>query len=387
MHLSNLSKLLILCIASLALNAQAAIFITPKAPGIVAAAYTVLDFNSGKTLASNNADEKRSPASLTKLMTSYVIFQLINDGRASLEDEVRISKKAWKTGGSKSFVEVGKNIKLETLLKGMIIQSGNDSSVALAEHISGSEEVFVSLMNQHALNLGMKNTQFANSTGMPAKDAEHSTTAYDLAILSRALIRNYPEIYDMHKIKEFTYGTKSPIKQYNRNKLLWQDRSVDGIKTGHTEEAGYCLVASAIRDNMRLISVVMGTNGEDSRAKASQVNLNYGFRFYETHNLYKSGDVITDVKVWKADTDTLELTVKDDFYITVPRGQYKKLESLVEVDNKIIAPIKEAAYQGMLKILLSNETIASVPLLAKKSISKGNIFNQLKDEIHLMLFD
>ena len=359
----------------------------PAPPTIAATSYLLMDFNSGKILVENNIHQKLPPASLTKIMTIYVVANELDKGTISFSDDVLVSKRAYNTHGSRMFIEINSKVKLEDLLLGVIVQSGNDASVALAEHISGSEDVFVNLMNQHALNLGMKNTQFANSTGMPVKDAEHLTTAYDLAILSRAFIRNYPEIYEMHKIKEFTYGIKSPIKQYNRNKLLWKDRSVDGIKTGHTEEAGYCLVASAIRDNMRLISVVMGTDGEGSRAKASQVNLNYGFRFYETHNLYKSGDVITDVKVWKADTDTLELTVKDDFYITVPRGQYKKLESLVEVDNKIIAPIKEAAYQGILKILLSNETIASVPLLAKKSISKGNIFNQLKDEIHLMLFD
>ena len=361
--------------------------IVPASPAIAATSYLLMDFNSGKILVENNIHQKLPPASLTKIMTIYVVANELGKGTISFSDEVLVSKQAYDTHGSRMFIEINSKVKLEDLLLGVIVQSGNDASVALAEHISGSEEVFVNLMNQHALNLGMKNTQFANSTGMPVKDAEHLTTAYDLAILSRAFIRNYPEIYEMHKIKEFTYGTKSPIKQYNRNKLLWQDRSVDGIKTGHTKEAGYCLVASAIRDNMRLISVVMGTNGEDSRAKASRVNLNYGFRFYETHNLYKSGDVITDVKVWKADTDTLELTVKDDFYITVPRGQYKKLESLVEVNNKIIAPIRESDHQGILKILLSNETIASVPLLAKKSISKGNIFNQLKDEIHLMLFD
>jgi len=222
---------------------------------------------------------------------------------------------------------------------------------------------------------------------MPAKDLDHITTAYDLAILARALIKDYPEVYDLHKIKEFTYGENPPIKQYNRNKLLWRDKSVDGIKTGHTEEAGYCLVASALRDNMRLISVVMGASGESARAKVSQTILNYGYRFYETHKLYSSGDIITDVKVWKADIDSMQLTLKDDFYITIPRGQYDKLEPVIEIDMKIIAPVEQGERQGTLKILLSDENLASVPLLAKTSISRGNIFNRLKDDIHLMLLD
>ena len=194
-------------------------------------------------------------------------------------------------------------------------------------------------------------------------------------------------IYDLHKIKEFTYGTDPPIKQYNRNKLLWRDKSVDGIKTGHTEEAGYCLVASAIRDDMRLISVVMGASGENARAKASQTNLNYGYRFYETHRLYGSSDIVTDIKVWKANVDTIQLTVKDDFYITIPRGQYDKLESIIEIDKKVVAPITQGEQQGVLEIVLSDASVARVPLLAKTAISKGNIFNQLKDEIHLMLLD
>jgi D-alanyl-D-alanine carboxypeptidase (penicillin-binding protein 5/6) len=361
--------------------------IVPAPPKIAALSYLLMDFNSGKILVEENIHQKLPPASLTKMMTVYVVADELAKGIVSSLDEVIVSKKAYSTLGSRMFIEQGHKVKLEDLLLGVIVQSGNDASVALAEHVSGSEEVFVNLMNQHALHLGMKNTQFVNSTGMPVKDAEHSTTAHDLAILARALIRDYPEIYELHKIKEFTYGTKPPIKQYNRNQLLWRDRSVDGIKTGHTEEAGYCLVASAIRDNMRLISVVMGADGENYRAKASQTNLNYGYRFYETHKLYSGGDVITDVKVWKADADTLGLTVKDDLYITVPRGQYDKLESIVEINTKIIAPIKQGDRQGVLKILLSDESIASVPLLAKKAISKGNIFNRLKDEIHLMLFD
>ena len=361
--------------------------IIPAPPKIPASSYILMDFNSGKILAKENIHQKLPPASLTKIMTVYVVAAELKKGSISLFDEVTVSKKAYNTLGSRMFIEIGDKVKLEDLLLGVIVQSGNDASVALAEHVSGSEEVFVNLMNQHAFHLGMKNTQFINSTGMPVKDLEHTTTAYDLAILAKALIKNYPEIYNLHRIKEFTYGKNPPIKQYNRNKLLWRDKSVDGIKTGHTEEAGYCLVASAIRDDMRLISVVMGASGENTRAKASQSNLNYGYRFYETHKLYSSGDTVTDVKVWKADIDSIQLTVEDDFYITIPRGQYDQLESIIEIDTKVIAPVKQGERRGVLKILLSDENMATAPLSLKTSIPRGNIFNRLKDEVYLMLLD
>ena len=361
--------------------------IIPAPPKIPASSYILMDFDSGKILAKENIHQKLPPASLTKIMTVYVVAAELKKGSISLFDEVTVSKKAYNTLGSRMFIEIGDKVKLEDLLLGIIVQSGNDASVALAEHVSGSEEVFVNLMNQHVFHLGMKNTQFVNSTGMPVKDLEHATTAYDLAILAKALIKNYPEIYNLHRIKEFTYGKNPPIKQYNRNKLLWRDKSVDGIKTGHTEEAGYCLVASAIRDDMRLISVVMGASGENTRAKASQSNLNYGYRFYETHKLYSSGDTVTDVKVWKADIDSIQLTVEDDFYITIPRGQYDKLEPIIEIDTKVIAPVKQGERRGVLKILLSDENMATAPLSVKTSIPRGNIFNRLKDEVYLMLLD
>jgi len=361
--------------------------IIPAPPKISASSYILMDFDSGKILIEENTHKKLSPASLTKMMTVYVIAAELEKGTISLFDEVIVSRKAYETLGSRMFIEIDDKVKLEDLLLGVIVQSGNDASVALAEHVSGSEEVFTNLMNQHALHLGMKDTNFANSTGLPVKDLEHKTTAYDLAILARALIKNFPKIYGLHKIKEFSYGRDRPIKQYNRNKLLWRDKSVDGIKTGHTDEAGYCLVASALRDDMRLISVVMGASGENARAKASQTNLNYGYRFYETHKLYKKNDIVTDVRIWKANVETMQLTVKDDFYITIPRGQYDKLELAIEIDKKVIAPIEQGELKGALKILLSDENIATAPLLARTSISKGNIFNQLKDEIHLMLLD
>ena len=355
--------------------------IIPAPPKIKASSYLVMDFNSGKLLVEENIDQKLPPASLTKIMTVYVVASELANGKISREDEALVSEKAWRTQGSRMFIEVNKKVKLNDLLHGVVIQSGNDASVALAEYISGTEDVFTDLMNKHAERLGMKNTHFVNSTGLP--DANHYTTARDLAKLARALINDYPEIYELHKIKEFTFNK---IKQHNRNKLLWRDRSVDGIKTGHTEEAGYCLVSSAVRDGMRLISVVMGTDGVNARAKASQAMLNYGYRFYETHKLYSAGDFITSVKVWKADSGTLNLGLNKDLYITVPRGQYDKLEPVVEIDKQVIAPVNQGEQKGVLNVMLTNENIISVPLLAMETVSEGGIIKRLKDEVRL-LFD
>ncbi len=353
--------------------------IVPAAPKIKASSYLVMDFNSGALLVEENSEQKLPPASLTKIMTVYVISSELANGKISLEDEVLISEKAWRTQGSRMFIEVDKKVKLNDLLYGVIVQSGNDASVALAEYISGTEDVFADLMNKHAERLGMHNTHFVNSTGLP--DENHYTTAGDLAKLARALINDFPEEYLLYKTKEFTFNK---IKQHNRNKLLWRDRSVDGIKTGHTEAAGYCLVASAVRDGMRLISVVMGTDGVNARAKASQALLNYGYRFFETHKLYSAGELITSVKIWKADVDVLKLGIKNDIYVTVPRGQYDKLEPVVELDNHVLAPVNVGEQKGILNVMLTNENIVSVPLLALETVSEGSIVNRLKDEVRLL---
>jgi D-alanyl-D-alanine carboxypeptidase (penicillin-binding protein 5/6) len=355
--------------------------IVPAPPKIKASSYLVMDFNSGELLVEENSEQRLPPASLTKMMTVYVVSSELANGKISLADEVLVSEKAWRTQGSRMFIEVGKKVKLDDLVHGVIIQSGNDASVALAEYVSGTEEVFADLMNRHAERLGMRNTHFVNSTGLP--DENHYTTAKDLAILARAMITDFPEEYELYKIKEYTFNN---IKQHNRNKLLWRDRSVDGIKTGHTEEAGYCLVASALRDGMRLISVVMGTDGVNARAKSSQALLNYGYRFFETHKLYSAGELITDVEIWKADVDNLKLGVERDIYVTVPRGQYEKLEPVVELDNKIVAPVNQGEQKGVLNVMLAQENVISVPLLALESISEGSIINKLKDEVRL-LFD
>ncbi|MDC9726645.1 MAG: D-alanyl-D-alanine carboxypeptidase [Candidatus Thioglobus sp.] len=375
MHFSSVSKLLITSLATLALNAQAAIFITPKAPDINAAAYTALDYNSGKTLASNNAHEKRAPASLTKLMTAYVVFQLIKDGRASLEDEVRISKKAWKTGGSKSFVEVGKNIKLEILLKGMIIQSGNDSAVALAEHIAGTEGTFATYMNEYARELGMKNSRFENASGLP--HADQHTTAADMAILAAATIRDFPEFYPWYAEKEFTYHG---IKQRNRNKLLWSDHTVDGLKTGFTKKAGYNLTASAQRVGMRLISVVLGSTGVEARTAQTQKILDYGFRFFETQNLK---GIAKEVPISSATKDTLKVGTTGDTYITLARGQYKLSDQAIQLNTNLSAPINKGDQVGHLLIQFEGKTMAKIPLVALEDAEQAGFFSRMLEKVGL----
>lgn len=375
MHFSSVSKLLVASIATLAINTQAAIFITPKAPDINAAAYMVLDYNSGKTLASNKPHEKRAPASLTKLMTAYVVFQLINDGRASLEDEVRISKKAWKTGGSKSFVEVGKNIKLEILLKGMIIQSGNDSSVALAEHIAGTEGTFATYMNEYARKLGMKNSRFENASGLPHDD--QYTTAADMAILAAATIRDFPQFYPWYSQKEFTYHG---IKQRNRNKLLWSDHTVDGLKTGFTKKAGYNLVASANRVGMRLVSVVLGSTGAEARTSQTQKILDYGFRFFETQMLK---DFTKQVPISSATKDTLKVGSDGEVSFTLARGQFKLSDQVIQLNTRLSAPISKGDKIGNLLIQFEGKTTARIPLIALEDAEEAGFFSRMLEKVGL----
>lgn len=352
--------------------------IIPASPTIAARGYFLMDFDSGQILTEKNADDRLAPASLTKIMSTYVVFQELQAGQLALDEPVIISKKAWKTPGSKMFIEVNKHVSVEDLLKGVIIQSGNDASVALAEHIAGDEETFARLMNQHAQRLGMINSNFHNSTGLPAKN--HYTTAHDLAILSQALIREFPDYYQWFKEKDFTFNN---IKQSNRNKLLWRDDSVDGIKTGYTEKAGYCLVASAKRNNMRLISVVMGTRNPNARARENQNLLNYGFRFFETHKLYDAQQKLTEAKVWKGETNILPLGINDDLYVTVPRRHYDELKAVMSVDSRIIAPVGAGQTFGSIAITLQDETIIQKPLVALSPIAIGSIFQKLYDTVLL----
>lgn len=362
-------------------SAAAAPKLVPSAPSVPAKAYLLIDQMSGQVLAAKNENQRIEPASLTKLMTAYVVFYEIQAGGVNLEDEVRVSEKAWRMGGSRMFIEVNKMVSVEKLLKGMIIQSGNDASVALAEHVAGSEEAFVTLMNKHAQNLGLSGTQFMNSTGWPHKD--HYSTAADLARLSSALIENFPDYYPWYKIKEYTFNN---IRQFNRNRLLWLDERVDGLKTGHTESAGYCLITSAMQDNMRLVSVVVGTPSENARASASRALLNYGFRFYETFPLHKANEPLTTMRIWKGESETLPLGLDNVLYVTAPRGSRDKIKANMKVDTMIMAPAVKGQAYGSVNVMLGEETLATRPLIALNNIPEGGLWRTLVDNI-ILLFD
>lgn len=374
--------LTILATILLVVNMQAhAVTIVPAPPKVNASSYVVMDFHSGERLVDVNIEKRLPQASLTKIMTVYIVAMALADGTIALDDEVLVSEKAWRTGGSKMFIEVNKKISVDDLLNGVIIQSGNDASIALAEYLSGTEERFAVLMNKQARRLGMNNTHYVNSTGLPHSD--HYSTAWDLAILARAMIRDFPVIYSRHKIKEFTFNG---IKQYNRNKLLWNDHSVDGLKTGHTEAAGYCLVASSQRDNMRLISVVLGSGSASARIKASQDLLNYSYRFYETRKLYSAGERISDPKVWYADVETVALGVIEDVYLTLTRGQYDNLQTTINIFEPVLAPIKQGDKKGQLEITTADQKVKIIPLQALETIAESGFFKRVKDKIRLLFY-
>ena len=353
---------------------------TPPAPTIAAAAYILQDYHTGKVLAENNADAKLAPASLTKIMTVYVVFRELGNGHLHLEDMATISEKAWKTSGSRMFVELGNQVKVEDLLKGVIIQSGNDASVALAEHVAGNEATFADMMNQHATRLGMTNSHFKNSDGLPMDD--HYTSARDLAILTTALIREFPDWYRWFSQKEFTYNK---ITQHNRNQLLSRDESVDGVKTGFTDDAGYCLVASALREDMRLISVVLGAKSANARANENQTLLNYGFRFFESHRLYEGKKPLDEARIWKGADKKIPLGLAEDLYATIPRRLYKDLKAVITVDKKITAPVKEGTKLGSVKVTLKDELITDKDLIALKTVDQGNIIQRLSDSVMMMM--
>lgn len=351
----------------------------PSPPQVNASSYYLMDFESGYVIAEHNAHERVEPASLTKMMSSYIVEQEIQQGRLNLSDQVRISEKAWRMEGSRMFVEVGKFVSVEELLKGVIIQSGNDATVALAEHVAGSERAFAELMNAHAKRLGMTGSHFVNSTGMP--DPDHYTTAHDMAILGQALIRDNSEFYAWNAIKEYKYNG---ISQYNRNKLLWRNKYVDGIKTGHTESAGYCLVASGEQDGMRLISAVLGTKSENARADESQKLLTYGFRFFETHKLYAAEQSLQQVRIWKGASEQLPVGLAKDLYVTIPRGQYDNLEASMELNGKIMAPQQQGAQVGNVVVKLDGDVVAQRPLQALQTIEEGGLVGSLMDQVKLM---
>jgi D-alanyl-D-alanine carboxypeptidase (penicillin-binding protein 5/6) len=348
----------------------------PSPPTVVATSYILEDFNSGKVIVEKNAGIRLAPASLTKIMTAYVVFKEIKKGKLKLDDKVTVTENAWRTSGSRMFIEVGTQVTVEDLLKGLIIQSGNDASVALAEHIAVTEENFVMLMNEEVRRLKLTNTHFENSMGLPTEN--HYTTAKDLVTLTRALITDFPEYYAWESQKEFTYNK---ITQQNRNRLLWKDSTVDGVKTGHTNEAGYCMVASAKRDNMRLISVVMGTKSKSARAIESQSLLNYGFRFYDTHKLYQAQESLQEVRIWKGQHQKLKLGVEKDIYITIPKNHYEDLKIKSKVDPRIIAPILKGKHLGTVTISLKGKVIKTPRLVALDNVDVGSIFRRLYDHI------
>ncbi len=369
-----------LCLFLISLTgAASSATLIPAVPKIKAEGYLLIDYDSGQVLAEKNADKRLEPASLTKMLSAYVVDYELAQGNIHLDDEVVISKKAWKMPGSRMFVEVGKKVSVEDLFKGVIIQSGNDATVALAEHVAGSEEAFTSLMNQHAAKLGMENSHFVNATGLPHK--EHYTTARDLARLAQALIRDYPENYALYAQKEFTFNG---IKQYNRNKLLWRNKYVDGIKTGHTEAAGYCLVATMKRDGMRLISVILGARSEETRTAETQKLLTYGFRFFETHKLYAADEPLTTARIWKGETDELPLGLAEDLYVTIPRGQYKKLKANMHIDSRIVAPARKGQAFGIVDVSLDGTQYAQRDLVSLSDVAEGGLFGNLVDEVRLL---
>lgn len=350
----------------------------PAPPQLSASAYLLMDADTGEVLVEHQADKRLPPASLTKMMTSYIVSEEIEQGRISADDQVRISVDAWRKGGSKMFVREGTQVRLMDLMRGVIVQSGNDASIALAEHIAGSEDGFADLMNQTAAQLGMSNTQFKNATGWPAEG--HYTTARDLAILARALIRDHPEHYDIYSERYFSYNG---INQPNRNRLLFRDESVDGIKTGHTEAAGYCLVASAVRRDMRLISVVMGTDSEDSRAAETEKMLSYGFRHFQTRSLYAAGEQIETSRVWAGRAEQVKLGVAEEVRLTLPRGAEEQLEAQVHIDETIKAPVATGDELGRLTVDLGEERLVDVPLVALEPVEEAGFFARLIDAIKL----
>ncbi|MDG2158899.1 MAG: D-alanyl-D-alanine carboxypeptidase [Gammaproteobacteria bacterium] len=349
----------------------------PKAPNIDVSSYILIDYDSGMVIASKNPDLVLPPASITKIMTSYLAFTELHNKTLGLHDEVLISKNAWQTGGSKMFIEVGKKVKVQELLHGIITTSGNDASVAMAEHISGNEETFAIYMNQMADSLGMYNTNYANSTGLPNESLY--TTARDISILARALIKNFPIEYKLYSQKEYIFND---IKQYSRNKLLYLDDSVDGIKTGFTKKAGYCLATSAKRGSRRLISIVLGAKSPDQRTKASKSLLEYGFRFYETHKLFSSNQELTQARVFSGDKDYISLGVKDSSYITIPRRQIKNVKKKFIIDQNLTAPVSENEAIGYVAIELEGKTITTFKLFAMEPVSEGSFYRKTLDSIY-----
>lgn len=354
----------------------------PAMPQLAAKSYVLMDATSGQVLVEHNGDERLPPASLTKLMTAYIATKEIQNEQITEQDMVTVSEKAWRTGGSRMFIDVGKQVSVDDLLHGIIIQSGNDASVAIAEHIAGSEEAFSSMMNAAAVRLQLDNTHFRNATGLPAEG--HYSTAYDMAKLARAIIFEDPEHYEIYAQKEFLWNG---IKQPNRNLLLWRDKTVDGLKTGHTDEAGYCLVASAVRDDMRLISVVFGASSEAARAAETQKLLTYGFRFFETKTFYQKGVELAESKVWKGEESKVKVGLAEDLTLTLPRGQVQKIAATMVLDESVIAPVTAGERLGVVEVRLGDEVLHTADLVALQDVPEGGFFSRILDSIRMFFYN
>lgn len=353
---------------------------TPPPPSITGTAWVLMDYETGQILAGENYEEQLEPASITKVMTSYVIASELAAGRISEDDQVLMSENAWRkggaaTGGSFSGFEVNTTAPLLDMEIGMAVQSGNDASIALAEHVAGTEAAFASLMNAHAQRLGMESSHFVNSHGL--SEENHYSTARDLAVLGRALIRDFPDIYAHNKIREFTVG---PITQRNRNMLLWRDDSVDGIKTGHHSGAGYCLMTSAQRGDQRLISVVLGSTGENQRANDSMALLNWGFRFFETHRLYDAGEALATPRIWKGQENELRLGLAEPLLVSTARGKYEQLEPSMDLPTTLVAPVEQGQVIGNVRVVLEGEVVAERPLVALEAVERAGFFKRLWHE-------
>jgi D-alanyl-D-alanine carboxypeptidase (penicillin-binding protein 5/6) len=376
--LAFILSLALLTLSPLA-NANSAQIAPP--PNLAVKAYLLNDFNSGKVIASQKSAMRVEPASLTKIMTAYLSFKALKNGHLSLAQTLPVSEIAWKIEGSKMFIEPNKPVTVDELLHGMIIQSGNDASIALAEGIASTEMQFAEMMNKEAQRLGMKNTNFMNATGLP--DAQHYTTADDLAILAKALINDFPDQYErLYSVKEYTYNK---ITQPNRNRLLWLDPNVDGMKTGHTESAGYCLISSAKRDGVRRISVVLGAATDAARATESQKLLNYGFQFFDSKLVYKQGQAISQLKVWKGNENQVASTVTNDLFITIPKGEYANVKASMSSTQPLMAPIKKGQVIGSIKFTLNGKVIDERALVAAKSVDSAGILGRAWDSIKLLL--
>jgi len=350
----------------------------PAPPKVGATSYFVIDSKTGREIAALEPDKAVAPASLTKLMTAYVVFHALEDNQIQLSDEVIVSEKAWRAEGSRMFIEVGKRVSVQDLLLGMIVQSGNDAGIALAEHVAGSESVFAELMNQYAQTIGMLSSNFVNATGLT--DDDHYSTARDLSTLARAIISEFPDYYRWYSLKEFTFND---IRQHNRNNLLWRDDSVDGMKTGHTDAAGFCLVSSAQRDGMRVVSVVLGTSSARARIDGSQALLNYAFRFFETRLLFKGGEQITSTRIWKSANENTSLGVLDDLYITIQRGAYDSLDSVLNIPAVLTAPVAHGQALAEIKVSLNGTVLLTAPLRALDDNPVGSIWQRIRDGIGL----